>query len=181
MPKEINPPDFSIVGNHDPWRAKAKCQSTGKPSQAALTLAQLLKFDSVKHTQKTGKCTGHVKRDSITSVHWCDASFKNTQRGSYKQIIFTWHVNFVRWSAMLIIRYGKCSLWTLQGDGYNIPSQAAKKKGFTIAAVDNIEHNTSSITAISSFHGTSISLIQYPTVEGKGVENARFKQRNLSA
>ena len=56
-----------------------------------------------------------------------------------------------------------------------------QKKGFTIAAVDNIEHNTSSITAISSFHGTSISLIQYPTVEGKGVENARFKQRNLSA
>ena len=107
---------------------KAKCQSTGKPGQAALTLAQLLKFDSVKHTQKTEKCTGHVKRDSITSVHWCDASFKNTQGGSYKQIIFTWHVNFVRWSAMLIIRYGTCSLWTLQGDGYNIPSQAAKKR-----------------------------------------------------
>ena len=63
---------------------KAKCQSTGKPSQAALTLAQLLKFNSVKHTQKTEKCTRHVKRDSITSVNWCEASFKNTPEGSYR-------------------------------------------------------------------------------------------------
>ena len=56
-----------------------------------------------------------------------------------------------------------------------------KTNVFTTAAVDNIDHNTSSTTAVSSFHGTSISLIQYPTVEGEGVENASFKQRNVSA
>ena len=56
----------------------------------------------------------------------------------------------------------------------------SENKRFTIAAVDDIEHNTSSTTAISSFHGTSISLIEHPTVEGEGVKNARFKQRNLS-
>ena len=61
-----------------------------------------------------------------------------------------------------------------------MPFQPENKR-FTIAAVDNIEHNTSSTTAISSFHGTSISLIQHPTVEGEGVENASFKQRNVSA
>ena len=57
-----------------------------------------------------------------------------------------------------------------------MPFQPENKR-FTIAAVDNIEHNTSSTT---SFHGTSISLIQHPTVEGEGVKNARLKQRNLS-
>ena len=40
---------------------KTKCQSTGKPSQAALKLAQLLKFNSVKHTRKTEECTRLVK------------------------------------------------------------------------------------------------------------------------
>ena len=55
-----------------------------------------------------------------------------------------------------------------------------KTNVFTTAAVDNIEHNTSSTTTVSSLHGTSISVIQHPTVEGEGVENASFKQRNVS-
>ena len=61
-----------------------------------------------------------------------------------------------------------------------MPSQLENKRS-TIAAVDNIEHNTSSTTAISSFHCTSILLMQHPTEEEEGVENARFKQRNVSA
>ena len=56
-----------------------------------------------------------------------------------------------------------------------------KRNVFTTAAVDNIDHNTSSTTAITSFHGTSISLIQHPNEEGEGVSNAIIKRRNLSA
>ena len=55
-----------------------------------------------------------------------------------------------------------------------------KANVFTTAVVDNINHNTSSTTATSSFHGTSISLIQHPNVEGEGVENASVKLRNVS-
>ena len=40
---------------------KAKRQSTINPSQAALPLAQLHTFNSVKHTPKTEECTRHVK------------------------------------------------------------------------------------------------------------------------
>ena len=61
-----------------------------------------------------------------------------------------------------------------------MPFQPENKR-FTIAAVDNIEHNTSSTTAISSFHGTSISVIEHPTVEGEGVKNERFKQVYVGA
>ena len=39
----------------------AKRQLTGKPSQAALTLAQLLKFNSVKHALKSEQCVRHIK------------------------------------------------------------------------------------------------------------------------
>ena len=39
----------------------AKRQLTGKPSQAALTLAQLPIFDSVKHARKSEQCARHIK------------------------------------------------------------------------------------------------------------------------
>ena len=55
-----------------------------------------------------------------------------------------------------------------------------KKNVFTTAAVDNIDHNTSSTTAITSFHGTSISMIQHPNEDAEGVSNAIIKRRNLS-
>ena len=55
-----------------------------------------------------------------------------------------------------------------------------KANVFTTAVVDNINHNTSLTTATSSFHGTSISLIQHPNVEGEGVENASVKLRSVS-
>ena len=42
---------------------------------------------------------------------------------------------------------------------------------FTCAAIDNIDHNSSSSTSKSSFHGTSISLFQYPAKE---MQNKRF-------
>ena len=43
------------------------------------------------------------------------------------------------------------------------------KKGlFSVAALDNIDHNPSSTTASSSFHGTSISIFQFPTQDKHG-------------
>ena len=44
-----------------PEGPNAKRQLTGKPSQAALTLAQLLKFNSVKHACKSEQCARHIK------------------------------------------------------------------------------------------------------------------------
>ena len=40
---------------------------------------------------------------------------------------------------------------------------------FTVGALDNIDHNLSSTTAQGSFHGTSISLFQFPTEANKGI------------
>jgi len=39
----------------------AKCQSVGESSQAALTSAQLLKSNNVKHARKTEEGTRHFK------------------------------------------------------------------------------------------------------------------------
>ena len=43
------------------------------------------------------------------------------------------------------------------------------RKGlFCTAAMDNIDHNPSSTSATTSFHGTSISIFQHPTSENRG-------------
>ena len=44
-----------------------------------------------------------------------------------------------------------------------------RKSLFTVAAVDNIDHNPSSTTAKESFHGTGISLFQYPSKDLPGI------------
>lgn len=44
----------------------------------------------------------------------------------------------------------------------------------TTAAVDNIDHNTSSTTATGSFHGTGISLFQHPNKHSGGVDRREY-------
>ena len=41
--------------------------------------------------------------------------------------------------------------------------------------MDNIDHNPSSSTSTTSFHGTSISLFQHPTHDNEGEEREKLK------
>ena len=43
---------------------------------------------------------------------------------------------------------------------------------FSVAAVDNIDHNLSSSTAASAFHGTAVSVIQFPSTENVGIDRS---------
>lgn len=46
-------------------------------------------------------------------------------------------------------------------DGCVAPA-CLRKNIFTVAALDNLDHNPSSTTSVSSFHGTGISIFQFP-------------------
>ena len=46
---------------------------------------------------------------------------------------------------------------------------------FTVSALDNLDHNPSSATSKESFHGTSISLFQFPTTCNEGKLQAPAK------
>jgi hypothetical protein len=48
---------------------------------------------------------------------------------------------------------------------------------FTIAAIDNLDHNPSSSTSSGAFHGTTISLFQFPTIINKG--ETRHTERKI--
>lgn len=49
-----------------------------------------------------------------------------------------------------------------QEKGAVVPSQL-RHGVFAVGALDNIDHNPSSTTAKGSFHGTGVSLFQFPT------------------
>ena len=52
-----------------------------------------------------------------------------------------------------------------------VVSPACLKKGlFTVGAIDNLDYNPSSTTSQSSFHGTGISLFQFPTKDNPGID-----------
>ena len=44
-----------------------------------------------------------------------------------------------------------------------------RKNLFTVGTLDNIDHNLSSTTAQRSFHGTGISIFQFPTTSNSGI------------
>ena len=52
-----------------------------------------------------------------------------------------------------------------------------RKKLFTTSAFDNIDHNPTATTASTSFHGTSISIIQHPSADNRGEIYEPFKIR----
>lgn len=65
------------------------------------------------------------------------------------------------------IANGVCEQFTV--DGIVCPPKM-RKELFTVAEVDNIDRNPSSATARVFFHGTSISLMQFPTKDYTGHE-----------
>ena len=49
------------------------------------------------------------------------------------------------------------------------------RKGlFTVGALDNLDHNPSSTTSQNSFHGTAISVFQFPSVSNSGIGNGHI-------
>ena len=160
--------------------AKTKCQSTIKQSQAAITLAQLPKFNSGKHTCKTEEFTGHVESQETPLPVYIGVMFHLKTR--QRDLIDRLH------SLGLSISYNEvlCSSSDMANavcEHFNETDTVwppnLKTKVFTTAAVDNINDNTSSTTAVSSFHGTNFSLIQHSTEEGERVENASCKSKEM--
>ena len=59
---------------------------------------------------------------------------------------------------------------------------SSKAGTFITVAIDNINHNPSSNTATSSFHGTAISLFQHPSLgkaDKREVPDFQIKQKEI--
>ena len=157
-----------------------KNQSHSSSTQAALSIAQLLKFNSVKQSQKQGA----TKTQEPPSVR--HSSSEETPLPTYVGLML--HAETRKrglvdklFSLGLSISYDRvlrlsaqmgnsvCQLYRIE---QVVCPPTLRSNVFTTAAVDNIDHNPSATTAKNSFHGTGISLVQHPTCAEEGVDRS---------
>ena len=154
-----------------------KDQKEYSMSSAALSIAQLLKFNSVKHSRLEGSTKSFNVRHSTAQetplpmyiglvVHTHTRKRELVDRLSNAGVSISYD-RVLRLSAQL----GEAAIQQFNIEQVVCPS---KLRGgvFTTDAVDNIDHNPSSTTSKASFHGTGISLFQHPTFPGQGVDRS---------
>ena len=136
-------------------------------SQACLTVFETIIFNTKKRSYKTK--TGQTRHSASCepplplyvglSIHSSTRS-KTLIEKMYQMVI---SVSYMYDRIMEIEDWLATSLCArLKEDGCVSP--ACLRKGiFSVGALDNIDHNTRSTTSVSSFHGTGISIFQFPT------------------
>ena len=143
---------------------------TRNPSKAALTISQLLIFNTVKHRGNSEIGRHNSDRETPLAIFIGLLVYSQTRSAkliddlnalgisiSYKRVL------------SLITSLGNSVCERFQNDGLVCPPEL-KRNIFTTACVDNIHHSPSSRTAKESFHGTAISLTQHRKTEDEGID-----------
>jgi hypothetical protein len=156
-------------------------------SKAAVSISQLITFNAVKQTRKcepgqTISVKHATSQETPLPIYLGLKLHSVTRKRKLIDKCF---------DLGLCISYNRviqlsCKLANRVCDKYNaeqlVCPPALRGNLFTIAAADNIDHNPSSSTARSSFHGTGISLFQFPSVNFSGLERNDFSSiRNESS
>ncbi len=137
-------------------------------SQACLTLSQLLYFN-VKSGKATADKSGHLRDREPPLPLYIGLSI-HTQTRSKKIINSLYrHGISVNYNRMIELENLLATAICEQFEEEGVVCPAHLRKGlFTVGALDNIDHNLSSTTSQGSFHGTGISIFQFPTVNNSG-------------
>ena len=141
-------------------------------STAAQTIAQLITFNTVKSRKKSSVVNVRHNKDKETPVAIYLAIKIHTETRK-RTLVDAFHqlglcISYDRLLEISSdIANSVCAMYEEEGV---VCPPTLQKNLFTTAAIDNIDHNPSSITAKESFHGTSISLMQHPTMEDGGIK-----------
>ena len=138
---------------------------------ACLTIAELLAFDSTRHSSK-GNSPAYSRhsreREYPLPIYMALKIHGETRKKSLIDAFFNMGL-CISYDRVLAISTDTANSVTtrFEQDGVVCPPEL-RGKIFTTAGVDTIDHNPSSTTAHDSFHGTAISLVQHPTTPNKG-------------
>ena len=125
-------------------------------TSAALSISQLLIFNSVKHARKesTGSVRHNQCRETPLPLHLSTRSrgLVDTLPSLGMCVSYDRPLQFC-----LDVTNGMCQSFVIEDA---VCPSKLQRNLFSTAAVDSIDHNPSSATAKYSLHGTSISLIQ---------------------
>ena len=181
--KEAVPPVLLELVNMVLHGPAIKNQADTHSTQAALSISQLMKLNSVKKRQTQKRRTSSIGTKKQEHPDVRNASSQETPLPLYIGMLL--HAETRKrglidklFNLGLSISYdcvlrlstetGNRACQMFQTEKVSPPT--LRGSVFTTAAVDNIDHNPSSTTAKDSFHGTGISLLQHPLSEDGGVE-----------
>ena len=152
--------------------------------QAALTISQLIQFNSVGIATSERKSllkeqTRHNEKNEtpiaiylglLVHAHHRD---RNLIDEMHKLGICIGYDRVLVLSAAL----GNSGVQRFLNDGVVYPLNMVRGL-FTTSQLDNIDHNPSSTTATSSLHGTGISILQHPNFENEGT---KFEKTSIAS
>ena len=145
-------------------------------SQAFLTMAQLLVFNSISRYRNSPHSTGsthHIRSRECPLPIYAALKIHRTTRD--KSLVDTFYKlgMCISYDRLLSISTDITNTVLKIYEREQVVCPSKLRKGlFTTAAVDNIDHNPSSTTCKDSFHGTAISLVQHPTTVSPGNNRA---------
>ena len=144
--------------------------------QTTLSISQLMLFNATKRRRECGT-TGasyYHSRDPEPPlpIYLGLMTHAETQKCTLVDSSTIWDCRSRTTVLELSTDMGNSVCASFESEGDVFPPKLPKGV-FTTAAVDNIDHNPSSVTAQGAFHGTGISLFQLPTSNAPGEERAR--------
>ena len=155
-------------------------QKTDNPffNQAMLTISQLLIHNTTIRTRKEQHSAYHTtKREPPISIYLAQLIHSKTRKLDLVETLSHLGIT-ISPNRMLEIStsLGNTSISVYEKEGVVCPPNL-KLNLFTTAAIDNLDINTTSATATSSFHGTAASLNQHVRNEQTGQERTIFGNR----
>ena len=132
-------------------------------SQPILTISQLLKYNSVKKPRETSVVRHTRERETPLPIYIGLKIHSVTRSRELIDNLFSLGIS-VSYDRVLQLSTdltnNACARF--ESLGAVVPAKLCTGV-FTTSAIDNIDHDPSSTSANSSFHGTGISIFQHPT------------------
>ena len=143
-----------------------------------LAMAQLLQYNCYARFKEGAPTHRHSKvRETPFPIYIGLSVLANTRR---RKLVEMLHANGLSISYDRVLEIsaelGDAVVAKYIGDGVVCPPEL-RTGLFTTSAIDNIDHNPSSTTSTTSFHGTSISLFQHPTHVNEGEKREELQVR----
>ena len=150
-----------------------ECNNVSNYSQATLTTAQIITSNCRKKKRKTLKNTSTHNSSSRETPFVIYTSLKIYATFSSRALIDKFFqlgicVSYTR--VLEIMKYLYEKLRSSFSTHNTFIPHILRKDLFTVLAKDNIDKNAASTHAKSHYHGTSISILQFPTSEFRGTD-----------
>ena len=149
-------------------------------SKTVLAIAQLLQYNCYTHKANI-PTFGHSKnRETPFPIFMGLSLYGKTRKQGLVELLHD-HGLSIPYGRVLQIsaQLGDAAVARYTEDGVVCPSEL-RKGLFTTAAMDNIDHNPTATTAMTSFHGTSMSIFQHPISDNEGEKREPLVIRDRS-